>query len=63
MAMIKNGSKWSGADGTIMIVLGTMIVEGKDWVYYRLEKPKDHMPNEFSCFRESFLDRFRPLPD
>jgi hypothetical protein len=63
MSNIKNGSRWSGGDGRVFVVIGTMIVEGKDWVYYRLEKPVDHMPAEFSCFEESFLSRFRPLPE
>jgi len=60
---IKNGSRWSGADSAIFIVIGSMILEGNEWVYYRAEKPKDHMPEEFSCYKESFLNRFRPLPE
>ncbi len=60
---IKNGSRWSGSDGTVFVVIGTMIVEGKEWVYYRSEKQKDHMPKEFSCYTESFLNRFRSLPE
>lgn len=60
---IKNGSRWHGSDSTVFVVIGTMLVEGKDWVYYRAEKPKDHMPAEYSCYQESFLSRFRPLPE
>ena len=63
MIQIKNGSKWSGSDGKVFIVIGTMIVEGKSWVYYRSENQKDHMPKEFSCYEESFLSRFTPLPE
>lgn len=63
MAEIKNGSRWSGPDGVVFTVIGTMIIEGKNWVYYRSEKNKDHLPKEFSCFEESFLARFRPLPE
>ena len=60
---IKNGSRWSSADGTVFIVIGTMLLEGKEWVYYRAEKPKDHMPEEFSCYQESFVGRFSPMPE
>ena len=63
MSQVKMGSRWSGGDGKNFVVIGTMIVEGKNWVYYRLEKPVDHQPNEFSCFEESFLSRFNPLPE
>jgi len=60
---IKNGSRWSGSDGLVFIVIGTMIIEGKDWVYYRADRPKAGMPEEFSCYTESFISRFRPLPE
>ena len=55
--MIKNGSKWVGSDGRIFIVIGTAEIEGKNWVYYRLENSRDE-PREFSCYEESFLARF-----
>ncbi len=60
---VKNGSRWSGSDSVIFVVIGTMILENKEWVYYRAEKPKDHMPEEFSCYKESFLSRFKPMVD
>lgn len=60
---IKNGSKWHGANGRIFVVINTTTIDGKDWVYYRAEKPVDHLPAEFSCYQESFIDRFNPLPD
>lgn len=63
MSQIKNGSRWSGSDGKVFVVIGTMIVDGKDWVYYRSEKTSDHLPKEFSCYEESFLTRFNPLPE
>jgi hypothetical protein len=63
MTHIKMGSRWSGGDGKIFTVIGTMIIEDKNWVYYRAEKPKDHHPSEYSCFEESFLARFRSLPE
>ena len=60
---IVNGSRWAGTDGKVFIVINTTNLDGHDWVYYRAEKPKDHMPEEFSCYKESFLNRFRPLPE
>lgn len=54
--MIKIGSKWSGGEGTIFIVLGSTEIEGNKWVYYRKENTDP--PQEFSCFEESFLARF-----
>jgi hypothetical protein len=59
--MIKVGSKWSGGDGKIFVVLGSAKIEENDWVYYR--KENSNPPQEFSCFEESFLARFQPLPD
>lgn len=58
--MIKEGSKWSGSDGKIFRVLSTTVIEGKTWVFYRLENSAQE-PNEFSCFEESFLHRFTPI--
>jgi hypothetical protein len=63
MTQIKRGSRWSGGDDKVFVVIGTLPIEQKIWVHYRLEKPVDHMPAEFCCFEESFLVRFRQLPD
>ena len=61
--MIKAGSRWTGTEGIVFVVIDTTLIEDKTWVHYRLEKPKDHLPEEFSCFEESFMARFRPLLD
>ena len=63
MTQIKNGSRWSGSDGKVFVVISTTTLEDKDWVYYRAEKFQDHMPNEYSCYEESFLARLRPEPE
>jgi hypothetical protein len=60
---IKNGTRWSSTDGIVFVVINTTVVQGKEWVYYRSEKPRDHLPAEFSCYTESFLSRFTPLPE
>lgn len=59
--MVRISSKWTSTEGKIFIVLGTAEIDGKNWVYYRLETPEAHLPREFSCFEESFLARFRPI--
>jgi len=60
---IRNGTRWSSNDGKVFIVISTTVVENKDWVYYRSEKAVDNMPKEFSCYKESFVSRFFPLPE
>ncbi len=60
---IKSGSRWWAAGGQKFVVISTTVLEDKEWVYYRAEKPKDDMPHEFSCYKESFLTRFSPLPE
>jgi hypothetical protein len=63
MTTIKRGSVWISSDYKSFVVIGTMLVEGKSWVHYRLSDPKDHSPSEFSCYEESFLARFREQPE
>ena len=57
------GSRWLGQDGRVFVVLATVPIEDKEWVYYREEKPTDRLPAEFSCFKESFLSRFSVLSE
>jgi len=60
---IKNGSRWVGTEGRVFVVINRTNLEGKDWIYYRSEQPVDHLPEEFSCYEESFLGRFTLLPE
>ena len=60
---IKQGTKWWSGQGKIFVVINTANIEGHDWVYYRMEQPVDDHPKEFSCYQESFLSRFTPLPE
>ncbi len=60
---IVNGSRWWTSGGQTFVVISTALVEDKEWVYYRTEQPVDHLPKEFSCYKESFLSRFSPLPE
>jgi len=62
--MIKDGSKWSDGIDKVFIVLHSIEQNGHTWVHYRSEKVNETgTPNEYSCYQESFLSRFRPLPE
>jgi hypothetical protein len=53
----KNGSKWVGTDYKIIFtVLHTVELEGNIWIHYRDDK------QEYSCYVESFLQRFTETP-
>lgn len=60
---IKNGSRWSGSDGKVFHVLHVVELEGHTWVHYILETTNESVNREFSCYLESFLSRFTPLPE
>lgn len=60
---IINGSRWWSGEGRTFVVISTALVEDKEWVYYRTEQPIEHLPKEFSCYKESFLSRFAPIPE
>jgi hypothetical protein len=61
--MINAGTRWSGADGKSFMVLSiTEQEDGHTWVHYRNEQIAPESPNEYSCYLESFLSRFSPLP-
>lgn len=61
--MVKEGSKWSSNDGKVFHVLHVMELEGHIWVHYILETTDPSVTKEFSCYEESFLSRFKPLPE
>lgn len=64
MKLVKKGTCWSGASGKVFTVIDVVELEGNTWVYYR-----DHMTEEgeevkeYSCYEESFLERFHGLPE
>jgi hypothetical protein len=59
--IIKKGSHWWANGDKKFVVIDEVVIEGVVWVHYRdaLGNP----PKEYSCYRESFLQRFLPLPD
>jgi hypothetical protein len=54
--MVEIGSKWQSSDRATFIVINTVELNGKNWVYYRLEKSP--ISKEYSCYEESFVSRF-----
>lgn len=62
--MIKDGTIWEGNDKKF-VVLHTIELEGHTWVHYRehgVSKPVLEC-KEYSCYQESFVSRFRPVPE
>jgi hypothetical protein len=60
MKTLKEGSKWSGSGSSdVFIVLHTVELDGHTWVHYR----KIDNDKEYSCYLESFIERFRALPE
>ena len=57
MTTVKVGSVWEGNDRKQFIVLSTIEKDGHVWVHYR-ENGKDQN-QEYSCYVESFINRFR----
>jgi len=63
MTMIKEGSRWSGGNHEVFRVLHTIEVEGHTWVHYIKDNAPEDGTREYSCYQESFLSRFNPLPE
>ena len=57
---IKEGSKWGTGTGKKFIVLHVIEQEGHTWVHYRDENKSssEEGSREYSCYAESFLNRF-----
>lgn len=51
---VKEGQRWLGPDLVPFVVINRIEKNGETWVHYRNEKGQ-----EFSCWEESFLHRFR----
>jgi hypothetical protein len=62
--MIKEGSRWDDNHGNMFVVMSVVEADSHTWVHYRSEKlGSSGTPQEYSCYQESFLSRFRPLPE
>jgi hypothetical protein len=61
---IKIGSKWTSYDNKVFVVMSIVEADLHTWIHYRTEKPSvSGTPQEYSCYQESFLSRFRALPE
>lgn len=54
----KIGSKWWGGNDKSFRVESIVELEGKTWVHY-IELGSD---KKYSCYLESFLERFKEIP-
>jgi hypothetical protein len=59
--IIKEGSRWWNGSDKKFIVLHTVEAEGHTWVHYR--EAIGNPPKEYSCYKESFVQRFSLLPE
>lgn len=60
------GSVWQGSDHTKFVVIQLAEADGHTWVHYRQDlgiKVRVAECKEFSCYIESFVQRFRKTVD
>ena len=58
MKLPNNGSKWWSGDNKTFYIKAVIELEGHTWVYYG-EYGTDQ---EYSCYLESFLERYSEIP-
>jgi len=56
----KDGSRWTGNGQDTFRVLHTVELTDHTWVHY-IKENIDTGPREYSCYLESFLERFTPI--
>ena len=59
MKLPNQGSKWTSGHGDVFRVIQLVDVEDHTWIHYI----KTDAEQEYSCYVESFLERFRELPE
>jgi hypothetical protein len=59
--MVKQGTRWTDNTGKVFHVISIVEVAEHTWVHYLLENAENS--HEYSCYIESFLQRFRSLPE
>ena len=59
--IVEPGSKWVSTDFVKFQVIDTTEINGQKWVYYRKLKSSPEECREYSCFLESFLNRFTKI--
>jgi len=61
MNMVKEGTRWDGGNGKTFVVIHVIQRDGHTWIHYRNDDGSE--PKEYSCYEESFVSRFRQLPE
>lgn len=63
--MVKVGSKWSGTgnEKNIFRVIHVVELDDHTWIHYIKENVTEDLNREYSCYEESFLSRFREIPN
>jgi len=61
--MVKVGSKWMGNDNNRFRVIHVIELEGHTWIHYIKENALEDNNREYSCYEESFLSRYRQVPN
>ena len=61
--MIFEQTRWDDSHGKEFRVLSRTVLDGNIWIHY-IRDDKDYKEiNEYSCYEESFLSRFRQIPN
>ena len=55
---LKQGAIWASTDQVKFRIIEIVEVDDHTWVYYRNERTGQ----EYSCYKESFEQRFSPTP-
>ena len=63
--MVEAGTLWWAGEDKKFRVLNVTEIEGHTWVHYREEKKIYPCPDckEYSCYIESFVQRFSPATE
>jgi hypothetical protein len=59
--MVKQGSRWIDNNEKMFHVIDVVELNGHTWVHYIREDKNS--TQEYSCYIESFISRFRQLPE
>ena len=56
---VNAGSLWKGNDREKFVVISVTKIDNHTWIHYR-DDGKTDQPREYSCYEESFIQRFSP---
>lgn len=59
--MVKEGTRWVSPEGNTFHVVHRLEIDGNVWIHY--EQDNCNECREFSCYEDSFLLRFRMIPE